>query len=195
MPGEFYAADLHINHLKVAQLRGYATAGEWNDALIAGWNKTVNPSDRVWVPGDVAMGRMDTVWPVLARLNGELHLITGNHDAVFAGHRDSHKHQREWMTCFASVQAYTRRRLEGRNVLCSHFPYEGDSREAERYAEYRLRDEGLPLIHGHTHSAEKVSHSQRGTLQICVSLDAWGLRPAPLAEIMRLIREEGDKQQ
>jgi calcineurin-like phosphoesterase family protein len=187
---EFYAADLHINHRKVANIRGYATPDLWNKALIEKWNATVRLGDRVWVLGDVAMGDFRDAWPILAHLGGELHLVTGNHDAVFPGHRDSFKFQAEWMTRFQSVQPFTRRRLEGRNVMASHFPYEGDSSPADRYTEFRLRDEGLPVIHGHTHSTEKVSRSVKGTLQICVSMDAWELKPAPLADIMRLLRDD-----
>jgi calcineurin-like phosphoesterase family protein len=189
MPGEFYAADLHINHLKVANIRGFATPEEWNKALLANWNAVVRPDDRVWLPGDITVGRMELAWGWLDALHGEKHLITGNHDQVFPGHRDSYQHQREWLAHFASVQPFTRRRLEGQDVMCSHFPYSGDHPTTERYTQYRLADEGLSLIHGHTHSTEKVSRSVNGTLQICVSLDAWGLKPAPLAEIMRIIRD------
>lgn len=185
---EFYAADLHIWHMKVANLRGCATPEEWNDLLIANWNSVVYPNDRVWVPGDITCGSMPRVWPVLDALNGEKHLITGNHDAVFAGHRDAYKWQREWLDHFASVLPWTRRRVEGQQVLTSHFPYSGDH-GPERYTQYRLRDEGLTLIHGHTHSTEKVSYTPKGTLQICVSMDAWGLKPAPFGDIMRIIRD------
>lgn len=189
MPGEFYAADLHINHLKVANIRGFATPEEWNKALLANWNATVRPADRVWLAGDLTVGRMELAWGWLDALHGEKHVITGNHDPVFPGHRDSFKHQREWLDHFASVQPYTRRRLEGTEVMTSHFPYSGDYTATERYTQYRLTDEGRPLIHGHTHSREQVSRSDKGTLQICVSMDAWGLRPAPLPDIMRLLRD------
>lgn len=40
----------------------------------------------------------------------------------------------------------------------SHYPYarsgDGPERESNRYGEYRLRDTGMPLIHGHTHQGE-----------------------------------------
>ncbi len=78
-------------------------------------------------------------------------------------------------------------------VLLSHFPYVGD-RGQERYAQWRLKDEGLPLLHGHTHSAEEISYTPRinngggwPTTQMHVGLDAWNLTPVSLEQIGELL--------
>jgi calcineurin-like phosphoesterase family protein len=44
--------------------------------------------------------------------------------------------------------------------MLSHFPYKGDHKPGDRYPEWRLRDEGLPLLHGHVHSAFLISGRQ-----------------------------------
>jgi calcineurin-like phosphoesterase family protein len=178
----FFTSDTHFQHRFVAGLRGFATPEEHDEAVIANWNDAITAGDTVWHLGDVGMGR--AFLPLIGRLNGTIHLITGNHDAVWPGHRAAHKHQREWLGFFASVQPFARKRIAGYHVLLSHFPYEGDSGPEDRHSQYRLRNEGMWLLHGHVHSTQVLTP---GTRQIHVGLDAWGLRPAPLNEVERLI--------
>lgn len=185
--GTWFTSDTHFRHAMVAELRGFATAGEHDEAIIANWNDWVDPGDTVWHLGDVGMSR--GFLPLVDRLHGTIHLITGNHDAVWPGHRDSHKRQREWLGHFASVQAFARRKIAGRHVLLSHFPYEGDHTAEDRHEQYRLRDEGLWLLHGHTHWQHIQWHDGR---QVHVGLDAWDLRPLALSDLERVITESGD---
>jgi calcineurin-like phosphoesterase family protein len=180
--GIFFTSDSHFRHAMVAQLRGFASAEEHDEAVISRWNETVKPADTVWHLGDVGMSR--GFLPLVGRLNGTVHLIAGNHDAVWPGHRDSHRHQRGWLEHFASVQAFARRRIGGHQVLLSHFPYEGDHAAEDRCGQYRLRDEGLWLLHGHTHWQHIQVHGGR---QIHVGLDAWDLAPVPLHVIEQQI--------
>ncbi|WP_051265718.1 metallophosphoesterase family protein [Nakamurella lactea] len=49
--------------------------------------------------------------------------------------------------------------------------------------EYRLRDEGNWLLHGHTHSSEKVTSSR----EIHVGLDAWDLGPVEVGAVAKLM--------
>lgn len=58
-----------------------------NDALIANWNATVGPADEVWVLGDVALGRITETLRLVANLAGRKHLVPGNHDRCWPGHR------------------------------------------------------------------------------------------------------------
>jgi hypothetical protein len=62
--------------------------------------------------------------------------------------------------------------MRGRSVGLSHFPYEGDSTDTERFKAFRPLNSGNWLLHGHVHSAWKLRD-----LQINVGLDAWGLAP------------------
>lgn len=50
-----------------------------NEALITNWNNVVKPNDTVFHLGDFAFGG-SYIWNnVLSRLNGNIHLILGNH--------------------------------------------------------------------------------------------------------------------
>jgi calcineurin-like phosphoesterase family protein len=199
----YYTSDLHFGHRLVAGKRQFwmpdpeggampVQDTEAHDAaLIENWNKIVKPWDEVWVLGDLTLRDPRLVWHLVDQLFGTKHFVTGNHDACFAGHRGAHKHQREYRDHFETVQPYASVRLEGQPVMLSHFPYIGDGEgKADRCAQWRLRDCGAPVVHGHTHRSEQLSRSQGGTLQIHVGLDAHGLKPVPESWIMKVLREE-----
>lgn len=195
----WFTADTHFCHPMVAKLRGFVTGIEHDLAVIASWNAVVQPDDVVWHLGDVGLGREAAVLACVDQLNGTKHLITGNHDKVWPGHRDSHKHQRVWLEHFASVQSFARRRIGEHQVMLSHFPYSGDHTEEDRGAQYRLRDLGAWLLHGHTHGKERITlpaflndehggDPRWGGHMLHVGLDAWELTPVPLHVVEREIR-------
>lgn len=205
----FFTSDLHFGHRLVAGLRGFLACPfdqcdggphahepdvEAHDAtLIERWNKTVKPRDEVWVLGDITLRSPALVWHQVDALNGTRHLVIGNHDSCFAGNRGGHRHLRKYLEHFETVQPYATKRMEGMQVMLSHFPYTGD-RGDDRCQQFRLRDYGAPVIHGHTHGPEGTTRTEQGTLQIHVGLDAHGLKPVSEAWVMNLLRQEGKTQ-
>lgn len=181
----WYTSDLHLQHKFVAGLRGFATPDAHDDEIVHRWNSLVSPRDHVWVLGDVTLGKIEAVKETITKLNGVLHLVSGNHDAVWSGHRNAHKGQKEWLKVFDTIQPFARHRIARQNVLLSHFPYTADHTPDSRYDQYRLKDEGLFLLHGHLHSAEKLTSPR----EIHVGLDAWGLKPVSQYEIEGIIEK------
>ncbi len=182
----YWIADLHLGHAKVAELRGFDVPE--HDRTILGQLRALRDTDEVWVLGDISSGmpeKEEQALEALALVPARLHLIAGNHDSVSSIHRKGYTRQARFAEVFDSVQQFGRVRLHGRDALMSHYPYarsdDGPGRGAGRYLEYRLRDEGLPLLHGHTH--QDAPHMQyvlsRWTgqtgpdrQQFCVSWDA-----------------------
>lgn len=163
-------SDPHLFHKFVSGLRGFDTPQEFNEVFEDDWMSKVHVQDQVWLLGDLTGGGyLDQALQLLRGLPGEKHLITGNHDACFPDHRDSHRKVLKYFDVFASVQLHARRRINGINCLVSHFPYHGDHTDEARYDQWRLADHGLPIIHGHTHSSDMLSRSANGTLQINVA--------------------------
>jgi calcineurin-like phosphoesterase family protein len=181
----FYCSDTHFQHAMVAGLRGFESSAEHDRAVVDAWNEVVKPSDMVWHLGDVGLGKELGVLSIATHLNGVKHLVAGNHDRCWPGHRDARKRQRAWLDAFESVQAFAKTRVDGRTVLLSHLPYEGDHTAEERYPQFRLPDLGEWLVHGHTHSRLRVD----GPRSVHVGLDAWGLRPVSEGEVAALIRD------
>ena len=158
----FWVADLHLGHAKVAELRGFASVRE-HDTHILSQLARLDEWDTLWVLGDVTGGKStrdeDEALALLQQLvPARMHLIPGNHDSASATHRGAENEQARWLETFASVQQFARVRLHRQNVLMSHYPYarsgDGPGRPGSRYNEYRLPDEGMLLIHGHTHQSE-----------------------------------------
>lgn len=78
----FCTSDLHLGHDKdfVVQERGFATVEEMNAEIIRRWNERVYPDDDVYVLGDLTLGDVEEGIRLIAKLNGYLHIIRGNHD-------------------------------------------------------------------------------------------------------------------
>lgn len=123
MTRQWFTADTHFGHKFVADLRGFADVESHDAEIVARWNRVVRPDDIVWHLGDVTLQSYECIAEVLHQMNGTIHLIPGNHDRCSPVHRDAHKQQVIWMDRFASVQAYARRRFNGRQLLLSHYPY------------------------------------------------------------------------
>ena len=206
----FFSSDTHFCHGLVAGKRGFASSAEHDDEVIRRWNSVVRAEDMVWHVGDVGLGNDTQVLERASRLNGRKHLVPGKHDRCWPGHTDSRKHQRRWLEVFESVQAFARVRLGARMVLLSHYPYEGDHTDEDRATQYRLRDEGRWLLHGHLHQQRRLGPdpryltmmnpldgsglvSPRGR-EVHVGLDAWDLRPASEADVIGVIRGYEDSQ-
>ena len=182
----WFTADLHLGHRLVTGHRGFGEDTDKHDwTIMNNWSKVVHPKDQVWVLGDLAVSSPTRALVLLSDLPGRKHLIAGNHDGCHPMHRDSHKRVGEYLEVFESVQPFARRRIEGEDVLLSHFPYNKDRHEV-RYTQYRLRDEGRWLLHGHTHQADQ----RREGREIHVGVDAWDLSPVHLNTVIELMKEE-----
>lgn len=179
----WFTSDLHFGHRLVAGLRGFDSVEDHDSAIMENWHRVVRDDDQVWVLGDLACSSPAQALNIVKSLPGTKHLIAGNHDNCHPMHRDSHKWQARYLEAFASVQPFARRRIDGQSVLLSHFPYSKDRHEA-RYMQYRLRDEGAWLLHGHTHGPER-----REGREIHVGVDAWDLSPVPSHVIEAIVRD------
>lgn len=192
MTDVWFTADNHFGHEAVAKLRGGFSVEEHDEWLVEKWNATVKPRDIVWHLGDVGSGphshrRLARDLAIVATLHGEKHLVAGNHEACHSMYRDAHKFQREYLEVFASIQMFARRRIQGKSVMLSHFPYRGDHVPVDRFDQYRLRippeKEGGPLLCGHVHDAWERFDLGLVTPQINVGVDVREGRPMHLDEV------------
>ena len=177
----YYTSDLHLFHDKVADVRGYKDGDEWA-CVVDEYMRGLNKRDHVWFLGDMTGGgRINEMLDMVSRWPGTKHLVTGNHDPAWPANRDSRRYLRRYVEVFDTVAPWHRRRIGGRDVMLSHFPYEGDHTDEDRYSAMRLRDAGLPVLHGHTHSNLKGD-----ARQVHVGWDAWW-KVVPEEEIHRIL--------
>lgn len=167
----YFVADLHLGHHKVADVRfpefndpsGELSLQAMDNVIISQMCKLTS-SDQLWILGDISGGKseeyaLNTLGDIKEHTGVQMHLISGNHDSVSSINRNGWKRQSRFLEVFDSVQQFAKLRFGQDNVLLSHFPYkilgDGPNRgDSSRYNEFRLPDEGFPLIHGHTHQTK-----------------------------------------
>lgn len=119
----YVIADLHLGHRKLAEVRGFSSTDDHDNAIVEAWNKVVTKRDVVYVLGDVF--KIDRIPDML----GTKKLALGNHDQLPAS---------KYLGLFSKVQAY----YEFDNCLLSHIPVH----PGQMNTRYKLN------VHGHTHS-------------------------------------------
>lgn len=214
----FFTSDLHLYHRAVAYARRY---GDWpqdkslvtpedvawhNDMLAERWDTVVRKDDIVWLLGDLVVhsGHLLKALDWINDRPGRKHIVLGNHDPAHPMHVESYKWEAEYRSAFESVGIARKRKIpmvdgSRQTVLLSHFPYvgDGDSKAEDRDVQWRLRNEGLAVLHGHVHSKEKVTYAyfpdpaDDPVAQIHVGPDAWDYTPVPLEQIVELLDRVG----
>lgn len=135
----FYVSDLHLWHANIIRYsnRPFDSVEEMHKAIISNWNSVVGKNDTVYILGDIGFRNANMWGTVLNRLNGEKHLIKGNHDNVNINKVDLSKY-------FKSVQDYLEINDKGRKVVLFHYPI----------LEWNGYFNGSYHIYGHIHNNE-----------------------------------------
>lgn len=198
---EFHTSDMHFSHIRIIEIcrPQFRDVDHMNETMIERWNGKVSPADTVWVHGDGWMGRKDESLRIIEELNGRIILIVGNHDAPHPAYDKRQWKRDEWAQRYLDagvseirVDNVVFHKIGGETVMMSHFPYEGDHTEDERYGEYRPENIGLTLIHGHVHDAWKVRRTSdwRRTLMVNVGVDVWDFTPVSAETLADFIKEQ-----
>lgn len=78
-----YISDLHFSHHSILRYdnRPWQNVADMNREMIALWNATVKPEDRVYILGDVVWSNKLLDWTnILTQLAGHKFIVKGNHD-------------------------------------------------------------------------------------------------------------------
>lgn len=161
-PKIWFVSDVHFGHKNVITYcnRPYQTVDEMTAAIVKIWNRTVKPQDTVYFLGDFSLNPKwsRTQAPLL---NGKKILVAGNHDACHISHKKADKFVAKYLEDgWVEVhkhQHYMQLKT-GQNVLLSHLPYNNEY--DTRYSEFKLKDNGMVLIHGHLHGKYRKNKNQ-----------------------------------
>jgi calcineurin-like phosphoesterase family protein len=191
----FWTSDQHYYHRNIISYtnRPFSSVEEMNEELIRLHNSVVSPKDTVYHLGDFSLNKTAPK-EILHRLNGEHHLIMGNHDACHPVHAKGEKLQKYrkvyWEAGFKSLEMEGNIEIGGVNCLMNHFPYYDPNPDFDqRYPKLRPEDKGSILLHGHVHTTWKTKLSPKGSLMINVGVDQWKMSPVSLGEIENLIKD------
>lgn len=184
----WFTSDQHYDHNNIIKYsnRPFATVGEMNEELIRRHNALVKADDIVYHLGDFSLNKQAPV-KYLSRLNGEHHLIMGNHDWC---HPACGKSKVDFYRAmysdagFQSIQESLMIDILDQEVLLHHMPYldQEPGEHGIKHAKYRPIDKGLWLLHGHVHTAWKIKDRM-----INIGIDQWDYAPVSLQQIEAII--------
>ena len=145
MSNTWFTSDHHFYHNNILKFenRPYSSVAEMNEGMIDTWNKHVGVNDTVYHMGDMVFGGYDKLCEVASYLNGNIHLILGNHDRIQAATRVKED------GLIAEIYPVGHKMKIGDHELwLSHFPLEIGLRPRKW------------SIHGHIHSEPSNYHNQ-----------------------------------
>lgn len=183
----YATSDLHLGHQNIINFcrRPFHSVDNMNYLLVVNWNEVVAPDDDVYILGDLCMGKIEQTLALIAKLNGRKRLVPGNHDRVSSLY-DTKGKRDEWVARYEAVGLeILPEQTELDEFLVCHFPYAGDSGFEDRYVDERPVDEGRPLLHGHVHTAWKITKSELGAPMVNVGTDMWNYVPVSIDTIRK----------
>lgn len=139
-----------------------------NQVLIDNWNKTVNKNDIIYNLGDFSFGSVEQTNNILKQLNGNKHLIIGNHDFNNLKSLEFRNHWKSINNDFIGS-------LEKIKIHLYHFPL----------LSWNCRHHGGLHLYGHVH--EQILDNGKS---MNVGVDVTKLCPISLEEIVILLKDK-----
>lgn len=186
----FFTSDTHIGHeniiSKLGKGRPFADVKDQTQKLIRNHNSIVKPEDKTYFLGDIALGDINESLQIFAAMNGRKFLVPGNHDRVSSHYSKSQneEHRAAYEDAgFIILDETVEIEIGGQRVLVSHYPYweKPFGTKPDKFAKIRPVNEGLPLLHGHTHSDQRFTEGQ--PLQLNIGVDANKFFPVSYVEV------------
>lgn len=114
----YFVSDLHMGHKNVLAFdnRPFKTIEDHDKTIINNWNDTVELDDDVYLLGDISWHNATKTIEIFKQLNGNIHLIKGNHDGKLLKNR-------ELQSRFVEIVDYKELQLEnGKGIVLCHYP-------------------------------------------------------------------------
>lgn len=187
---DYFISDLHFGHRNILSFdnRPFITVEENDIAIINNWNDVVNIDDDVYILGDLGYYNVMKMVEIINSLNGNKHLIIGNHDKKFL----KNKCFRE---CFVEICDYKEIKLEnGFGIVLCHYPIPC----------YNNHFYGWVHLYGHVHNSFEYNMMKRNQMEMTelygreckmynvgAMIDYMGYTPRTLGEIRRYAQQRG----
>lgn len=166
----FIISDTHFSHYNIIKFNGrpFASVIDMNESIIKNWNNNISSNDIVYHLGDVGFGNSKIINDILYRLNGEIHLIVGNHEKTVLSNKQSCQR-------FSSIKDYYQFKYRSENgkeyfFVMSHYPF----------LTWNRSHYGSISLHGHCHSKE----NSRDIKRFDVGVDANNFTPVNIEYII-----------
>lgn len=175
----YFTSDLHFYHDKdfIWQARGFKSIDEMNAEIVRRWNEIITVNDYVYILGDLTLGNVEEGLKLIAQLNGNLHIIRGNHDT------DKKVEKYLELPNVVTVEFATIYKYKKAIFWLSHYPtitsnYDDDKPWAKH----------LVCLFGHTHQEQPFYNDN--PYMFNVGMDAHNCTPISIEEIIENIRNK-----
>ena len=175
----FFTSDTHFSDANIIRLCGrpFSSVEEMDETIIRNWNSTVPENGTVFHLGDFCSKSASRWKEILGKLNGDVHLILGNHDL--------RKMSSELSSLFASVGEQKQVIVGEQRIYLNHYPflcYGGSYRDVWQ-------------LFGHVHTGPGhtgLDDHRMGALfpmQYDVGIDNNGYHPVSFSRLKEIIGE------
>ena len=182
----YYISDTHFFHKNIVGIsknfdkRPYDTLEEMHEDMKNKWNNVVTNADHVYILGDMTWKATDEAIELVRSLNGNKHLILGNHDFT---------HNNKLKNLFVEVTHYKemKDKVNGveYNLVLSHYPI----------MFWNKQHSGAIHLYGHVHNTKEHFIYQDFITQLnkngikCSAYNVgcmfWDYTPVTLEQILR----------
>jgi calcineurin-like phosphoesterase family protein len=188
MRSYWFSSDLHLCHPNVIQYcnRPFSNIQEMEQTIITNFNKVIKKDDILYLLGDICLGKKENWVNFLNSLVcTNIIIIQGNHDATSKIPKD----------LVLAIFEVARLKMYGKVFMLSHYPYRaGFWRTIFKRLNPAVRekrrpiDNGLWLLHGHTHGKTKLCDYHPRMLN--VGVDANNFYPISGGDIISIIQRQ-----
>ena len=165
----YFISDTHFGHNGIINYcnRPFANRDEMDAKLIENWNAVVRADGVVFHLGDVSFRGIIETLPILGSLNGQLRLVSGNHDYRLLK-------KETFRQFFSEIRDIKEINMEGRMIVLCHYPMES----------WHQMHHGSWHLHGHSHG-----NMPDFGLRMDVGVDAMKVyAPVPYRKISEMMR-------
>jgi len=187
MRNPYFTSDTHFGHNNIRTYCPGRPGGdviEMNEILIQNWNDRVKPNDEIFHLGDFMMGHKMYWESTLSKLNGNIHLIKGNHDKKFA--KQPYVIERMvWIKDYHELTIQDPDAANGKSQLII----------LQHYAQMVWKDnhKGSWAFSGHSHGSLDHIHRKRLSLDVGVDAEYIGYAPISYKEVKKIMDKKNIK--
>lgn len=179
----YFTSDLHFGHKNIITFdkRPFENIDIMKKEITDRWNSKVDPKDSVYILGDISWYNPEETYQIYKNLNGDKHLILGNHDRRLGKAAE----------CFSEIVPYKEIEVDGEHVILCHYPIHF----------YNAHYYGAIMLYGHVHSSyeEELVQNYRKELNVKGGINCemynvgcmhWDYYPVSLKEILEVKNEK-----
>lgn len=150
----WFVSDTHFYHKNIIKYcdRPFSTIEEMNQTIIDNWNSVVKEGDTVFHLGDMGFCGTQNLVFIFSQLNGEIHLIRGNHDSDKAIKTLFDNDLIRYCEKYTSITMVGDEEIPEQELFLCHYPM----------IDWNNKERGCWMIHGHNHMLPSTpSHSPK----------------------------------